>query len=47
VLVSYPSVRHILPDVISLDAATDGRTIDTVVGFLQRQQWLVKAVLVE
>ena len=47
VLVSYPDVRHIRPDRISLDASTDPRTIDTVVKFLERQQWLVASVLVE
>ena len=47
VLVSYPEVRHILPDRISLESATDGRVMETVVGVLQRQHWLVKSVAVE
>jgi hypothetical protein len=47
VLVSYPEVRHIRPDRISLDATTDARTIDTVVKFLERQHWLVASVAVE
>jgi hypothetical protein len=47
VLVSYPEVRHIRPDRISLDAGTDARTIDTVVKFLERQHWLVASVVVE
>ena len=47
VLVSYPEVRHIRPDQISLDATADAKTIDTVVRFLERQQWLVTAVVVE
>jgi hypothetical protein len=47
VLVSYPQVRHIRPDLISLDATVDARTIDTVVKFLERQQWLVASVEVE
>ena len=47
VLVSYPEVRHIRPDRISLDASVDPKTIDTVVRFLERQQWLVAAVVVE
>ena len=47
VLVTYPDVRHILPDRISLDSGTDPRTLDTVVRFLQRQQWLVTAVVSE
>ena len=47
VLVTYPEVRHILPDRISLEAGTDPRTIETVSRFLQRQQWLVSAVITE
>ena len=47
VLVSYPEVRHILPDRISLDATAGERTLETLVRFLERQQWLVKAVVVE
>ena len=47
VLVSYPEVRHIRPDRISLDASVDARTIDTVVRFLERQHWLVASVVVE
>jgi hypothetical protein len=47
VLVSYPEVRHIRPDRISLDAGADARTIDTVVKFLERQHWLVASVVVE
>ena len=47
VLVTYPEVRHILPDRISLDASADPRTLDTVARFLERQQWLVKSVVVE
>jgi hypothetical protein len=45
--VTYPDVRHILPDRISLEAATDARTIETVAKFLQRQQWLVSEVVAE
>jgi hypothetical protein len=47
VIVTYPDVRHILPDRISLEAATDARTLETVVRFLQRQQWLVSQVFTE
>ena len=47
VLVTYPEVRHIVPDRISLDAGADTRTVDTVVRFLERQQWLVESVVVE
>lgn len=44
VLVSYPEVRHILPDRISLDAETEPRLLETVARFLERQQWLVQSV---
>jgi hypothetical protein len=47
VIVTYPEVRHILPDRISLDASTEPRTIEAVVRFLQRQHWLVSAVVSE
>ncbi|MEX2145669.1 MAG: hypothetical protein WED01_01485 [Candidatus Rokuibacteriota bacterium] len=47
VLISYPEVRHILPDRISLDAGADPRTLDTVARFLERQHWLVKSVVIE
>ena len=47
VIVTYPEVRHIGPDRISLDGAADARVLDTVARFLERQQWLVKSVVVE
>ena len=47
VLVSYPEVRHIAPDCISLDAGVDERTLQTVARFLERQQWLVRSVALE
>ena len=47
VLVTYPEVRHIVPDRISLDAAASERTLETVVRFLERQHWLVKSIVVE
>ncbi len=46
-LVTYPDVRHILPDRISLESTTDRRTLETVARFLERQQWLVKSVVLE
>jgi hypothetical protein len=45
--VTYPDVRHILPDRISLDPGTEARTLETVTRFLQRQQWLVSTVVTE
>jgi hypothetical protein len=47
VLISYPDVRHILPDRISLDATADPRTLEAVARFLERQHWLVTSVTVE
>lgn len=47
VLVTYPEVRHVVPDTIRLDAGADARTVETVVRFLERQQWLVKTVIIE
>ena len=46
VLVSYPEVRYILPDRISLDSAADPRTLETMARFLERQGWLVRRVAV-
>ena len=47
VLVSYPEVRHILPDRISLDSTAEAKTLESVTRFLERQQWLVKSVILE
>jgi hypothetical protein len=47
VLISYPDVRHILPDRVSLSASADLRTVQSVVRFLERQHWLVHEVTVE
>jgi hypothetical protein len=47
VLISYPDVRHIRPDVISLAATPDLRNVESLTRFLQRQQWLVRSVVVE
>ena len=43
VLVSYPEVRYILPDRISLESAADPRTLETMARFLERQAWLVQS----
>ena len=47
VLVSYPDVRHIRPDRVSLEPGADRRVVETVARFLERQQWLVKSVTIE
>jgi hypothetical protein len=47
VLVTYPDVRHIVPDRISLHGNADPRTVDTVARFLERQRWLVESVTLE
>ena len=44
---TYPDVRHILPDRISLAPDTEPRVLETVTRFLQRQQWLVSTVVTE
>ena len=46
VLVSYPEVRYILPDRISLESSADPRTLETMARFLERQGWLVRRVAV-
>ena len=47
VLVTYPDVRHILPDRIALEDTVDASVLDTLKHVLERQHWLVKAVAVE
>lgn len=47
VLVTYPEVRHILQERISFESTADPRLLETVAKFLERQQWLVRAVEVE
>ena len=46
-IVTYPGIRHVLPDRVSLDADTDARVLETVARFIERQQWLVSAVVME
>src|SRR5262245_52534944 len=46
VLVSYREVRYVVPDRVSLDGSADGRLLETIARFLERQTWLVKAVAV-
>lgn len=47
VLLSYPEVRHIAPDRISLDAAAGPMLLETISHFLERQRWLVKRVAID
>jgi hypothetical protein len=47
VLVSYPEVRHILPDRVSVDAVASPETLESMSRFLSRQRWLVRAVQIE
>lgn len=47
VLVTYPDVRHILPDRVSLEDTAEATVVDTLKHFLERQHWLVKTVVVE
>jgi len=47
VLVSYPEVRHILPDRVSVDPVASEATLESMSRFLSRQRWLVRAVEIE
>ena len=47
VLVTYPDVRHILPDRVRLEGAADAGVVETLRHFLERQQWLLSSVVVE
>jgi hypothetical protein len=42
VLVSYPEVRYVLPDRISLDATASVPLLEAIARFLDRQSWLVR-----
>lgn len=44
VLVTYREVRHILPNLVSLDPDADPYLLETVARFVARQKWLVTAV---
>jgi hypothetical protein len=44
VLISYPEVRHVLPDRVSLEAGADVRLIESIMRFVARQGWLVTRV---
>ena len=44
VLLSYPEVRHVRPDTVSLDAGAGSSVLETVAKFIGRQAWLVKQV---
>lgn len=47
VLVTYPGVRHVVPDGVRLEAGVDAGALDSLVRLLQRQQWLVASVAVD
>jgi len=44
VLVSYPEVRYVLPDRVSLDAEASTTLVEAIARFLDRQSWLVRRV---
>jgi hypothetical protein len=44
VLVSYPEVRHILPDRVSMDPVVAPEVLAAMSRFLSRQRWLVRDV---
>ena len=47
VLASYPEVRHVLPDQVSLDSGASPPLIETIARFLDRQSWLVRRVEID
>ena len=47
VLVSYPEVRYVLPDRVSLDGAASAPLLESIARFLDRQSWLVRRVDIE
>jgi hypothetical protein len=46
VLVSYPEVRHVLPDRVSLEPRATPPLLESISRFLDRQTWLVRRVSV-
>jgi hypothetical protein len=46
VLVSYPEVRHILPDRVSVEAVAAPEVLEAMSRFLSRQRWLVRDVTI-
>jgi hypothetical protein len=44
VLASYPDVRYVLPDRVSMDGAASAPLLESVARFLSRQTWLVRRV---
>jgi hypothetical protein len=47
VLVTYPHIRHVLPDRLTFESDADPRMLETVAKFLERQQWLVGDVEID
>ena len=47
ILVTYPDVRHVLPDRVTLNATVDRQTLATIVRFLERQHWLIRSATLE
>jgi hypothetical protein len=46
VLLSYPEVRYVVPDRISLDGAAGPALMETIARFVERQTWLVQRVVI-
>jgi hypothetical protein len=44
VLLSYPEVRYVLPDRVSVEPTADPHLLETLTRFLERQHWLVRRV---
>jgi len=46
VLLSYPEVRYVLPDRVSLETGSTPPLLETIARYLDRQTWLVRRVTV-
>jgi hypothetical protein len=46
VLLSYPEVRYVLPDRVSLEARATPPLLESIARYLDRQSWLVRRVSV-
>jgi hypothetical protein len=46
-LLSYPQVRYVVPDRISLEAGADSRLVQALARLLERQDWLVRSVVLD
>ena len=45
-LLSYPEVRYIVPDRVSLETGAGAALMETIARFVERQTWLVKRIII-